>query len=212
VLFRLRPRDTRLEPDLRRLCIHVRAAAELLAEMVSGDVATQAELARRAADLDAEAEDAAHAVLRELAAALVTPVDRVDVFRVVWALRTAVRACCDVVDEACLFRLTALPDSLVEQVQFVTVAAEVATQAVPRLGHTRALSEAWIELGRLRKQSAAQHRHSLAEMTAKVSGTADGLDATRFMRLLQVERDLQAVLRAFESVGDVMQQIVVKEG
>lgn len=210
--FRLRPRDTRLEPDLTHLCAGVVASARLLSEMLGADPVDQHELAARTAELDAETEEAAHAVLRELASALVTPIDREDVFRLAWSVRACSRSIFDAVDVVSLLGSTKLPDALVEQLQYVQLAADVTAEAVPRFSRPRALTEAWIELGRLRKQSAARHRRSVAEITAPAPSLNDVRDLLAAMRLMQIELALQTVMKSFDLVGVVLQQIVVKEG
>lgn len=209
--FRLRPRDTRLDPALARLCASLTSGAGLLGELLGADVKDQADFAERAAELDAEAEDAAHAVLGELASALVTPIDRVEVFHLVWSLRACARAVHEAVDGIRLLGVVQLPSAAVDAVQLVQLAADATAEAVPRIGRSRALTEAWIELTRLSKQASARHRESVAELTVPYSNT-EPTDPLAVIRVLQAEDGLMAVMRAFERVGDVLQQIVVKEG
>jgi hypothetical protein len=226
VHFRLRPRDTRLGPEFSRLCLCVVAAAGLLGECVGLQRGGDATLGSRIAEVDAEAEEAMHAVLSELASALVTPIDRADVFRLAASVRDCSRAIADVVDLVDLIGSITATEAIVEEVQYVQVAAEVTADAVPRFARKRMLTETWIELSRLRKQSAARYRVSLVDLTgpprADGSRPADGpqladgprraLDPVAVARLLQVESGLQAVMRSFDLVGHALQLIVAKEG
>jgi hypothetical protein len=214
VHFRLRPRDTRLSPELSRLCLSVVAAAGLLSESVGLQRGGDATLGRRIADVDAEAEEAMHAVLSELASALVTPIDRADVFRLAASVRDCSRAIADVVELVDLAGSITATEAVVEEVQYVQVAAEVTAEAVPRFARRRVLTETWIELARLRKQSAARYRRSVVELTGPqpVAGAQPPAEPAAASRLLQVEGGLQSVMRAFDAVGRELQTIVVKEG
>jgi hypothetical protein len=212
VPFRLRPRDTRLEPDLTRLCDGVVGGARLLSELLGADPADLSELALHAAELDAETEEAAHAVLRELASALVTPIDRADVFRLAWSVRACSRSIFDATEMVSLLGILRPPESIVEQLQYIQLAADVVAHAVPKFSRQRALTEAWIELSRLRKQSSARHRITVAEITAPQSGLSGANDVMTALRLLQVELELQTIMKSFDLVGVVFQQIVVQEG
>lgn len=219
--FRLRPRDTRLAPDLSRLCDAVLESVRVLGQSFAPEPDRAGELARRASEADADAEEAMHAVLRELASALVTPIDRADVFRLAASLRDCSRAVLDVVELVELLGPIRPTEGILEQLQHVQLAADVTAEAVPRFGRQRLLTETWIELGRLRKQSAARHRRSVADLLGGRLGpriTADGVpvpappDPAVAARLLQVETAVQGVMRAFDVVGHVLQIIVVKEG
>jgi hypothetical protein len=210
--FRLRPRDTRLAPDLSRLCASVVECVSVLTETVSLHDNGGESLRQRAVEADAEAEEAMHAVLRELASALVTPVDRIDVFRLAAGVRDCSRAVLDVIELIDLFGGVDATDALVEQIQHVQLAADVMAGAVPRLIRARVFTEAWIELGRLRKQSAERHRRSFAELTAPPTVPDGPTHSARTMRLVQIENGLQAAMGCFDAVGNVLQSIVVKEG
>jgi hypothetical protein len=220
------------------LCLAVLAAAGLLNECVGLQRGGDATLSGRIAEVDMRAEEAMHAVLSELASALVTPIDRADVFRLVASVRDCSRAIADVVELVDLFGSITPTEAIVEELQYIQVAAEVTAEAVPRFARKRMLTETWIELGRLRKQSAARYRQSLVELTGPrpfggsggsagpgspggSGGSAGGVDApvlpiptdpVAVARLLQVEAGLQAIMRSFDVVGHVLQIIVVKEG
>jgi len=221
VPFRLRPRDTRLAPDLTRLCDAVLESVRVLSESVSLEPEVDADLARRATAADSDAEEAMHAVLRELASALVTPIDRTDVFRLAASVRDCSRAVLDAVELVTLLGPVRPTEAIVEELQYVQLAADVTAEAVPRFGRKRLLTETWIELGRLRKQSAARHRRSLVDLLDGRPGSRTAPDGEQVpfppdpaacARLLQVETALQGVMRAFDTVGHVLQLIVVKEG
>lgn len=204
--LRLRPREARFTDRFVVLADGLADGARLLAELLATDQAGREVLARQMRETDQRVEEATHAVLRELAAAFVTPIDRVDVYRLAWALRLCSRELDALVDQTTQFRMGLLPEAITDQVVLVGRAAEATAEAMPRLGRLRAMSQTWLELTRLRKQSAELHRATLVGLTSL------GGEPAVQQRLLRVEDGLQAVVAAFEGVAHLLEQIVVKEG
>ncbi|MFN8075492.1 MAG: hypothetical protein U0Q15_08750 [Kineosporiaceae bacterium] len=209
---RLQGRWGELFPDLAR---HAVASANLLAEMLGEDAAGRAEVATRLREADAAAEQRTHAVLSELASVFVTPLDRDDVYRLAWSMRLAVRACDDAGELIALVPLGLLDEGVSEQVQLIVSAAAVVAETAPRLEHRRALSQAWVELTRLRKQAGTVHRRAMAAAMGTQDAGALHVDALTVhpaaLWRLRVADHLLAASSAFEEVGSVLQQIVVKE-
>ncbi len=203
--FRLRPRDARIGVHLRAVAVDSAVASSLLAELLGADEATRLDVAHRVRQTDQAAESHMHAVLREMAAAFVTPFDRVDVFRLASALRACSARVDAAVDLIVLVGLTAQPAALAGQVQLVCRAAELTRDAVPRLTRPEVATQTWAELSRLRKQGADGHRRLLAQITAP------GRDAAVLAREVAVAVGVDAVLEAFDGVGHVLQAIAVKE-
>jgi len=205
--LRIRPREARFSDGFSALATHLVAGAHVLAEVLGVDQPGRVELAERMREVDQQAEEATHAVLRELAAAFVTPLDRVDVFRLAWGMRLCSRQTDSVIDQVALFGMGALPGGVTEQVVLIGRAADLTFDAVPRLGRVRAMSQVWIEMTRLVKQSGEVHRRLVAGLLVP---TAE--DDVALERLLRVADGVAAVMAAYEHVADVLEQIVVKEG
>lgn len=198
---------------------HAVASAGLLAEMLGEDAPGRLEVARRLREADAAAEQQTHTVLSELAATFVTPLARDDIYRLAWSLRLCVRASDDAGDLISLMPVGLLDESVSAQVQLISSAADVVADTMPRLVHRRALSQGWQELTRLRKQAGTVHRQSMAA----AMGAALTPDAQRPVQAdlhavhpaalwrLRVADHLLAVSSAYEGVGTVLQQIVVRE-
>jgi hypothetical protein len=206
VAFRLRPHDARFGDLLSGLSGHLGDGAQLLAEMLGGDPDEQRATAERLLVVDQEAEAAAHAVLRALSAAFVTPFDRVDIYRVAWAMRMCTSRMAAVADELVLFEITEPPPGVTDLVQLVVRAADVTVQAVPRLGRPRLLVDPWIELTRLGKQAGAAHRRLLADVTSTTK------DAAELVRLAALAQSLLRVVNSFEELAHAFQTVSVKEG
>jgi uncharacterized protein len=208
VAIRLRPHDARFGDLLAALSGHLGEGAQLLAEMLGGDHAVRIATAERLLEVDQAAEAAAHAVLRALSAAFVTPFDRVDIYRVAWSMRMCTARMAAVADEMVLFEIEDPPDGVTALVQLVVRAAEVTMQAVPRLGRPRLLVDPWIELTRLGKQAGQAHRRLLAALTS----TAAPKEPAELIRLTALAQSLLRVVNAFEEVAHAFQTVSVKEG
>ena len=204
--FRLRPKDARFGDLLAALSGHLGDGAQLLAEMLGGDPDEQKATAERLLVVDQEAEAAAHAVLRALSAAFVTPFDRIDIYRVAWSMRMCTSRMAAVADELVLFEVHEPPPGVTDLVQLVVRAADVTVQAVPRLGRPRLLVDPWIELTRLGKQAGAAHRRLLADITSSTK------DAAELVRMTALAQSLLRVVNAFEEVAHAFQTVSVKEG
>jgi hypothetical protein len=206
VAFRLRPHDARFGDLLAALSGHLGDGAQLLAEMLGGDPDEQQATAQRLLVVDQDAEAAAHAVLRALSAAFVTPFDRVDIYRVAWSMRMCTARMSAVADEIVLFEIAEPPPGVTDLVQLVVRAAEVTMQAVPRLGRPRLLVDPWIELTRLGKQAGQAHRRLLADITSTTK------DPAELVRLTALAQSLLRVVNSFEEVAHAFQTVSVKEG
>ena len=203
--LRLRRDEQRLGDLLADLSGLVVVGAQHLAEALDGDQEIRERSAGRLQETDHLAEAAAHAVLRALTAAFVTPFDRADVYRICWALRMCSARMDAAADELALFRLGELPTGAADLVQLVVRAADVTDDAVRRLGRPATLAEPWIELTRLDKQGGQAHRRLLVEVTSVQT------DPAMLSRLIASAQSLRRVVEAFEGVADALQTVAVKE-
>ena len=205
-MFRVRRDDAQLGDLIAELGGYLVAGAQLLSEALVSEQSARAETAVRLREVDHAAEAAAHAVLRTLSAAFVTPFDRADVYRVCWAMRSCTARMDAVAEELTLFRLRNLPDGLSELVQLVVRAADVTVQALPKLTRASSLSDSWIELTRLGKQAGQAQRRLLVDVTGTTA------DPATMVRLATVVQSLRRVVESFEDVADALQTVAVKEG
>ncbi len=203
--FRLRLHDVRFGDLLASQADHLVAGAQQLAEVLAAEQARRVEAGARLHAVDRSAEAGAHALLRTLSAAFVTPFDRADVYRLAWSLRAGVARMDAAADEIVLFQLGELPGGVTELVNLVVRAADVAREAVPLLARPGGLSEQWIELTRLAKQAGREHRLLLVAVTSSVS------DVAVVVRLSCLAESLRRVVQAFEDIADALQTVAVKE-
>ena len=204
--FRLRRDDARFGELLTDLATRLEATAGLLAELLGepGSALRDALPAVRAADQGADT--AANAVLRALSDALVTPFDRVDIYRVAWAMRIGVQRMVAAAEDVIELELEALPSVVTDLVVLLSRASEVAGEAVPRLQNPALLTDSAVELNRLGRQACeAQRRFVVAVST-------DGADPTTLVRRMALAQSLRRAVESFEDLAHALQTVAVKEG
>jgi hypothetical protein len=206
VPFRLRRDDARFGELLADLAARLAATAGLLAELLgaTGSQLRDALPAVRAADQGADA--AANAVLRALSAAFVTPFDRVDVYRVTWAMRVGVQRMVAAAEDVVEFELEDLPPAVTDLVALLSRAAEVAVEAVPRLQDPALLTDSAVELNRLGRQA----REAQRRFVVAVSG--EGADPALLVRRVALAQSLRRAVESFEDLAHALQTVAVKEG
>ena len=204
--FRLRRDDARFGALIGDVAARLAEAAEVLAELLgaTGPQLRDALPAVRAADSGADV--AATAVLRALSSAFVTPFDRVDVYRVAWAMRTGVTRIVAAAEDVVEFELDDLPPVATDLVALLGRAAEVAVEAVPRLQNPTLLTDSAVELNRLGRQAREAQRRFV------VTVTADGADPTLLVRRVGLAQSLRQAVESFEELADALQTVAVKEG
>jgi hypothetical protein len=211
------------------LAAHLATGSGLLAQTLGEAAPGREGLAARMHDVDHDAELRTHALLSELAGVFVTPVDRVDVYRLAWSLRLCSRALDDAIDLIAVCPVLRFGEEVTGQVQLVSSGCDAVVEAMPRLVHRRALSHAWLELTRLRKQAGTAHRRSIVSALGAPAGLRERAPEVPGDRAAEAEDHLRAPLdvasswrirvadqllatsTALEDVGHVLQQIVVKE-
>jgi uncharacterized protein Yka (UPF0111/DUF47 family) len=204
-MFRVRRDESRLGESLTELAGYLVSASGHLGELLDPDTEARGAAVRMMHTADHQAEAAAHAVLRGLAASFVTPFDRADVFRLCWALRRATARIDAVGDTVEVLRVGELPPRTAELVQLIIRAAEIIDASVPQLGDPGPLAARWIELTVLVNQAGQAHRRMLLDVTTTVT------DPAALVRYVEVVAALRRVVEALEAVADTIQTVVVTE-
>jgi uncharacterized protein Yka (UPF0111/DUF47 family) len=205
VPFRLRRDDARFGDLLNDLAAGLTDTARLLAELLGEPPHQMRGLLPGLRSADQAAEARANAVLRALSSAVVTPFDRIDVYRLAWALRTVVQRMAAAGEDVVELQPENLPEVVPELVQLLARAAEVAEDAVRRVPQADPITEAAVELNRLARQARDAQRRLLAA-TCEVDG-----DAARLVRVLAVSSSFRSAAESFELLAHALQTIAVAE-
>jgi uncharacterized protein Yka (UPF0111/DUF47 family) len=205
VPFRLRRDDARFGDLLNDLAAGLTDTARLLAELLGEPPHQMRGLLPGLRSADQAAEARANAVLRALSSAVVTPFDRIDVYRLAWALRTVVQRMAAAGEDVVELQPENLPEVVPELVQLLARAAEVAEDAVRRVPQADPITEAAVELNRLARQARDAQRRLLAA-TCEVDG-----DAARLVPVLAVSSSFRSAAESFELLAHALQTIAVAE-
>lgn len=203
--FRLRRDDARFGDLLGELAAGLPHTAGLLAELLGRPPAEMRELLPELRAADQAADVRANAVLRALSAAIVTPFDRVDLYRLAWALRTVVQRMAAAGEDVVELEPEQLPDVVTELVQLLSQAAEVGDDAVRHVPQPDPVTDAAVELNRLSRQARDAQRRLLVDACAE-DGAAGAL-----LRRVAVASSFRAAVESFELLAHALQTIAVAE-
>ncbi len=203
--LRLTPKEPGFYPLFAELAGHLVTAARDLSAMLSEPPNGRQLVADRVRDLEHDADEATHQIIRKVNSSFVTPFDRDDIH----GLASRLDDCMDFMDDAAqrivLYRLDRLPGRISDQVQILGRMADVTSVAMTRLRDMRDLESYWIEINRLENQADEIYRQLLAEVFNTET------DAIRVLKLKEVIDGLEAAADAFEAVAHKVESIAVKE-
>ena len=203
--FRVTPKDTSFYDLFAISASHLVDGARELTKLLGAERSEREAIASRLRDLEHDADESTHAIMRMVNSSFITPFDREDIYR----LASKLDDCMDLMEAAAdlivLYRIGDLPDGISAQVEVLARMAELTAEAMPRLRLMRNLSEYWIEINRLENQADHIYRALLAELFN------DGADAITVLKLKEVTDQLEAAADAFEAVANQVEAIAVKE-
>lgn len=204
VPLRLRPTDTTFYDLFTESATHLVVGARLLAEML-GEANDQAATAAKMRETEHQADETTHSIVRRVNQTFVTPFDREDIYRLAAGLDDVMDYMEEAVDLVLLYEIESLPPGLAELVDVLELAADLTSEAMPRLRTMKDLEEYWIEINRLENEGDRTYRRIVAKLF-------DGsLGALEVMKLKEVVDSLEAAVDAFETVANIVEQIAVKE-
>ena len=163
-------------------------------------------VAARMREIEHQADEATHEIIRKVNSSFITPFDREDIH----GLAANLDDCMDLMDAAVdlivLYRIGELPAGVSDQVEVLVRMSELTADAMPRLRSMKDLSEYWIEINRLENQADQIYRRLLAELF-----NGEATDAITIMKHKEVIEELEAAADAFEQVAHKVESIAVKE-
>src|SRR3954467_12333884 len=183
---------------------HLLTGAALLAEML-GDGDDREGIAQRMRDAEHAADETTHDIIRRVNTTFVTPFDREDIYALASELDDVMDYMEEAVDLTLLYEVARLPKELANQVEVIQRCAELTAQSMPKLQTMQDLDEYWIEINRLENLGDKSYRRILAKL---FGGKYDALEV---LKLKDVVDSLEDAIDAFESVANIVEQLVVKE-
>ncbi len=163
-------------------------------------------IAKRMHEIEHDADEATHAIIKKVNSSFITPFDREDIH----GLASTLDDCMDLMDAAVdlivLYRIGELPAGVEQQVEVLSRMSELTADAMPKLRSMKDLSEYWIEINRLENQADQVYRRLLAELFNNPAA-----DPITVIKLKEVVDELEAAADAFEQVAHKVESIAVKE-
>lgn len=209
--FRMTPRDTTFFDLFAALASHLVTGTDLLAQLFGADPADRPPLHEKLREMEHEADDAAHGIMRRLNQTFVTPFDRDDIY----VLASNLDDCMDFMEAAgemtVLYGVDELPAGVSDQVATLQRAAELTADAMPRLRTMDRLEPYWIEINRLENEADRAYRALNADLFSNPRYQATPAGVVEMMKLKGVIDALEAAADSFEHVANTVETICLKE-
>ena len=204
--FRLTPQDNSFYDLFAKSASFLVDGARELTTILGVEPSEREAVAARMREIEHQADEATHEIIRKVNSSFITPFDREDIH----GLAANLDDCMDLMDAAVdlivLYRIGELPAGVAHQVEVLTRMSELTAEAMPKLRSMKDLTEYWIEINRLENQADQIYRRLLAEL---FNGQAT--DAITIMKHKEVIEELEAAADAFEQVAHKVEGIAVKE-
>ncbi len=204
--FRMTPQDNSFYDLFAKSASFLVDGARELTTILGVEPSEREAVAARMREIEHQADEATHEIIRKVNSSFITPFDREDIH----GLAANLDDCMDLMDAAVdlivLYRIGELPAGVAHQVEVLTRMSELTAEAMPKLRSMKDLTEYWIEINRLENQADQIYRRLLAEL---FNGQAT--DAITIMKHKEVIEELEAAADAFEQVAHKVEGIAVKE-
>ena len=203
--LRLSPREAIFYDLFSAAADNLVEGAKLLQELLHADPETRKEVGARIRDAEHRGDEVTHQILREVNSTFVTPFDREDIYRLASRLDDVMDFIEAASDLVVLYELGELPSEIMRLAELLEHAAQITSQAMPRLRSLSNLSDYWIEVNRLENDADKLYRRFVARLFG------GEYDALMVMKLKEVAEELEGAADAFENVADTVETIAVKE-
>lgn len=203
--LRLTPKETSFYSLFATSASLLVEATRELTKLLEADPSERQPIAERLKELEHEADDATHEIIKRVNSSFITPFDREDIH----GLAAHLDDCMDHMEEAadliCLYRIGELPQGLADQFEILSRMAEVTALAMPKLRSLKDLSAYWIEINRLENQADDLHRKMLAGLFN------NGADPIHIIKVKGIIDGFEDAADSFEKVAHMVEGIAVKE-
>ena len=178
--------------------------AEQLLDLISNYEADRPSKARRLSELEHEADEVTHEIMKRLNFTFVTPMDREDIH----ALASTLDDVMDHIDAAAdllvLHKIERPLPEMKSQADLLVRAARTTQEALKRLPDFH-LSEYWVEINRLENEGDKLYRQSIADL---FSGDYKAMDVLKWK---DVSDELEEALDRLEDVANTLEAIALKQ-
>ena len=185
---------------------HTVAASEQLALLLGSPPGEREAIAVRLKEIEHEADDATHAIIRTVNSSFVTPFDHEDIVELAAALDDCTDDLEAVGQMVVLYRMDGLMPDVTAQMNVIVRMAQLTAEAMPRLASMKELRDYWVEINRLENEGDAIYRGLLRDLFG--GGITDPIEVIKHKDI--IER-LEQSADGFEQVAHRVESIAIKE-
>ena len=202
--FRLIPREESFYDLFVQQATHLVTGSELLQDLVQNfdDVPAKA---RRMHDIEHEADEATHEVMRRLNTTFVTPLDREDIHELASSLDDVMDHMDAAADLLVLHKIEKPLPEMLSQADLLARAAETTVEAMKILPKFDRLEEYWVEINRLENEGDRIYRQGIADL---FGGDFKAMDVLKWKDIID---ELEAAMDEFEDVANTLEGIALKQ-
>jgi predicted phosphate transport protein (TIGR00153 family) len=178
--------------------------AELFQEIVTTYVDTEAK-ARRLHDIEHEADETTHEVMRRLNTTFVTPLDREDIHELASGLDDVMDHVDAAADLLVLHKIEQPLPEMKAQANLLVSATRTTAEAMRTLPRFDQLSDYWVEINRLENEGDRVYRQATADL---FSGDFKAMDVLKWKDIID---ELEAAMDDIEDVANTLEGIALKQ-
>jgi predicted phosphate transport protein (TIGR00153 family) len=201
--FNLLPRERTFYTMFERNSDIAVAAAETLCSLLQQPHVAE-DKQRIISELEHEADDITHEIVRSINRTFVTPFDREDIYALASGMDDVVDYIKEISDKFGLYDLREASAPAIELGGLVLEAAQQLRQAMGKLESQKGLEPHWIEIHRLENQGDQVSRQAISDL---FRGSQDPIHV---MKLKDIYEVLEDALDRSEDVANVLENIVIK--
>jgi len=197
------PRERRFYQLFERNSDNIVSAARLLCELLKNPAVPE-ERQDRISELEHEADEITHDIIRSLNRVFVTPFDREDIYALASGMDDVLDFIKELSDKHALYDLRTVSPPAVELGALLLHSAEELKAAIAKLESLKDLEQHWIEVNRIENQGDQVSRQAISELFRS------GSDPIQVMKMKDVYDGLEDALDRCEDVANVIENIVIK--
>src|SRR5919108_4766940 len=202
--FRLIPREESFYELFVQQAEILSQGARLLQEIVVDFDDVEAE-ANRLHDIEHEADEVTHEVMRRLNTTFVTPLDREDIHELASSLDDVMDHMDAAADLLVLHKIEKPLPEMQIQAELLQRGAETTLEAMRSLPHFDRLESYWVEINRLENEGDRVYRRAIADL---FGGDFKAMDVLKWKDILD---ELEAPMDELEDVANSLEGIALKQ-
>lgn len=208
MLFNLLPQETNFFDLFDKQVGCAIDAASCFKELVAKGTLDEASV-QRMRYIEHQGDEVAHEILSRLNKTFITPFDREDIHALAKELDDVIDMIHTITNRMRVYKLTGVDKNLVEfsaVIEKSVQAVACAVKGMRNMKHSKAVSDACVEINRLENVGDTMRDATLAELFEKAKN-----DPVFVIKLKEIYQDAETVLDICEDVAHVVESILVKQ-